>query len=63
MKRAVVALSILCSGCAWSARSAGMQDPSVEIARTLAATQASTVKALTEALVAAQAKACPVEVR
>jgi len=48
-------------GCAATYRTVGMQDPAVEMVRALAATQTSTIKALTDALTAAQKSACPVE--
>jgi hypothetical protein len=60
---AIVALA-LTSGCALSTRTLGMQDPSVEITRALAASQTAAIKALTDALTAAATKACTVpEVR
>lgn len=54
------ALVAMCTGCAASFRSVGMQDSQVEIVRALAATQTSTIKALTDALTAAQKSACEV---
>lgn len=56
---ALIALLVL-PGCALSTRTVGMEDSSVEIVRALAATQTSTIKALTDALTAAQKSACEV---
>lgn len=51
MKRtAICALLALNVGCAASYRTLGMQDPSVEIARAMSATQTASIQALTEAL-------------
>lgn len=61
MKRStIVILALALSGCAAGFRTVGMEDPSVEIVRALAATQTSTIKALTDALTAAQKSACEV---
>lgn len=61
MKRTLTLCALLVlPGCAASFRSVGMQDSQVEIVRALAATQASTIKALTDALTAAQKSACEV---
>jgi hypothetical protein len=59
---AIAALSVaLSTACAASFRTVGMEDPSVEIVRALSATQASTIKALTDALTVAQKLACEVK--
>lgn len=61
MKKTIAFLALVgLSGCAYSARTVGMQDPSVEIVRTLAAAQAQSIKSLTDALVRAQATSCVV---
>ena len=60
MKRLAIFALAMCTGCAYSGRTVGMQDPSVEIVRTLAAAQAQSIRALTEALAAAQKTACEV---
>lgn len=56
--KAIVLLALLSSACAGSFRSIGMEDPSVEIVRSMSAAQSATIKSLMEALVQAQANAC-----
>lgn len=58
---AIVALAAsVSSGCAFSARTVGMHDPTIDVVQSLAATQTATIKALTDALTVAQRGACPV---
>lgn len=57
---ALCALVAFTAACGASFRTVGMQDPGVEMVRALAATQTSTIKALTDALTAAQKSACEV---
>lgn len=49
---------LLLPGCAFSTRTIGMQDSSVEIVRALSSAQTETIKALMAALVKAQENAC-----
>ena len=61
MKYTII-LAALLTGCSATLRLPGMQDPQVEVVRALSAAQVASVKALTDALLKAQATACPVEV-
>lgn len=59
--RAITLCALLAlPGCALSTRTVGMEDPSVEIVRALAASQTASIKALTDALASAQKSACEV---
>jgi len=61
---AVHALAALAPGCAISARTMGMHDPTIDVVKALAEAQVATVQAITAALSRAQANACAIpEVR